>query len=278
MSTKTITRIFSITIFALLFGFLATVVSADASKTVFAKPDVQDCHSCHRIIQDAWEQGSHGIAGVECQTCHSPVAEAHPQEVMPTDISSRLCGTCHTTTDEEFEDSVHGEEDLTCVRCHNSHTTHIRTETVQDLCQNCHQDITHFFKYSTHAEQNLYCTDCHLPVDTGEDREGIGDRVHSFAVDFASCKNCHDEDIHIDTTETCTEEMLAEAEQNGEEPPCSPETISTAGINIPQESGLSMTPGSTNPVGFAIVGTLIGVVAGMILSPFLEKWFERLQR
>ena len=66
MSTKILARLIIITVFALTFGFLASVVSAE-SATTFAQPAVGDCMACHWVVRDAWEAGAHGQAGVACE-------------------------------------------------------------------------------------------------------------------------------------------------------------------------------------------------------------------
>lgn len=278
MSPKIFARLIIITVFALTFGFLATIVSAESAAT-FAQPAVGDCQACHWVVRDAWEAGDHGQEGVACETCHSPVNQNHPKEAMPTDISSRLCATCHESTDLEFEASVHGQEDLTCIRCHNSHTASIKTESVQTLCENCHQDLTHFFSFSVHADNGIQCIDCHLPIAAEMERVGPGHRVHTFEANMDTCKECHSQEMHESPVEPCTEEEAAAAEQQGLESICPPEEeVVAAGFMLPEDEVLSIEPGKTSPVGFAIIGTLVGVAAGMLLSPWLEKWFARFQR
>ena len=278
---KIFTRLFVIATFALVFGFLGSVVSAE-SEEIFVQPKVGECKACHWVVRDSWEVSAHGEAGVECETCHSPVNQDHPDGVMPTDISSRLCGSCHTSTDEEFESSIHGQEDLTCVRCHNSHTTTIKNDTVQGLCKDCHADLAHGFSATVHADNGVLCTSCHLPTDGETERVGPGDMVHTFEPNLNSCKSCHTEELVHEVEKPCSEEEIAEAEALGLDYPCKEdqaiEDVVAAGFMLPEDETLLIDPGDTSPVGFAIIGTLVGMAAGMILSPWLEKWFERLQR
>lgn len=277
MSTKLIARLFVTITFALIFGFLGSVVSADSDE-IFVQPKVGECTACHWVVRDSWEANVHGEAGVGCETCHSPVNQNHPNEVMPTDISSRLCGSCHGSTDEEFEASIHGQEDLTCIRCHNSHTTNIKSDTVQGLCEDCHADRTHYYSLSTHSDNNVLCTDCHLPLADSESRIGPGNKVHTFEPNLKSCETCHNQDLHPLPEEVCNEEAIAAAEAQGDESICPSEEIVAAGFKLPEDQNLMIEPGDTSPVGFAMIGTLVGMAAGMILSPWLEKWFERFQR
>ena len=104
-------------------------------------------------------------------------------------------------------------------------------------------------------------------------------RVHTFAPELASCQTCHGEDMHtVQEDKPCTDEEIARAEALGLDYPCKPEEVVQAGLGLGGEEVLSIEPGKVNPLGFAITGTLVGVAAGMLLSPWLEKWFERFQK
>jgi hypothetical protein len=277
METKTVLRILVVMAFAITFTFLAGVISADAT-SFFPQPTTANCLNCHPVIGDSWEHSAHQESGLECETCHNPVNEKHPQETMPTDISSRQCATCHADTMAEFETSIHGSEDLTCVRCHNAHTASTKSENVQSLCQACHQDLEHYYAYTTHAENNVLCTDCHLPMAAIEGDADSSHRVHTFAPELASCETCHGEDLHPVEDQPCTEEEISRAEALGLDYPCKPEEIVQAGLGIPCDGVISDQPGSVRPVGFAITGVLVGVAAGMLASPWLEKWYERFRK
>ena len=126
------------------------------------------------------------------------------------------------------------------------------------------------------------CTSCHLPTDGETQRVGPGDMVHTFEPNLNSCKSCHTEELVHEVEKPCSEEVIAEAEALGLDYPCKEdqaiEDVVAAGFMLPEDETLSIDPGDTSPVGFAIIGTLVGMAAGMILSPWLEKWFERLQR
>ena len=264
--------------FALVFGLLSSVLSAQASETVMPQPAVGDCQACHRVIQETWDNGNHSEAGIGCTTCHYPTAEEHPKEVMPTDVSSRLCASCHTATADEFALSHHGQEDLTCVRCHSSHSASLRTDSLQELCENCHKEVVHGYDFSAHAENNILCTDCHMQIDNDEDRQGPGDMTHTFEANLASCNNCHGVDMHNPHEDFCTEEAIAEAEEKGETPlPCDTEDIVRAGLALPDENAIVAEPSKAGPLGFTIIGTLVGMAAGMILAPWLETWFKRIR-
>lgn len=278
MLTKIAQRLAFGLFFALIFGMLAGILSAQASD-VWQQPNADDCQSCHGIVHASWEDNAHGKAGIGCLTCHGPVPEDHPQTVMPTDVSSRKCSTCHSDTYEEWTTSTHGQEDLTCVRCHNSHTTSLKTDSVQELCQNCHTDLAHFFSYSAHSNAGLLCTDCHLKAVDDADRTSPGNRSHTFIVDLEACTNCHQEDMHDPhQSNPCTPEEQARTEELGLDYPCDATELAQAGLGIPADQDvLALEPQAVSPVGFAILGTIIGVAAGIILAPWLEKQFRRTQ-
>jgi hypothetical protein len=278
MKHKNFSKLLTGLSFALVFGLLSSVLSAQASETFIPQPAVAECQACHRVIQETWDSGNHSEAGIGCTTCHYPIADTHPQEVMPTDVSSRLCASCHTATADEYALSIHGQEDLTCVRCHSSHSASLRTDTLQALCENCHKDVVHGYDFSAHASSDILCTDCHMQVDDDEERQGPGDLTHTFQPKVESCKACHGQEMHNPHEDFCTEEAIAEAEANGEAPyPCDTEDIVQAGLGLPDEDAIIAEPSKAGPLGFTIIGTLVGMAAGMILAPWMENWFKRIR-
>lgn len=222
-----------------------------------------DCMACHATGFDeatsAWE-----TEGVACRVCHEPIPEDHPEQVMPTNVSSRLCGECHIDTFSQLEISTHGQEGLTCIRCHNSHTTSLKTAGVQDLCQSCHKEQTHFFTYTSHYAQGLLCTDCHLSIAEGVMGEGHGRREHTFTADLKTCTECHGEGLHYPTGE------LDEPE---------PTNAMQAGLApLGPEESLALEPSPVSPLGFAVLASLVGMAAGMLLAPWLERWYARINK
>jgi hypothetical protein len=262
----------------LVLGAMVGVINVKA-ETNHAALITEDCQTCHPVIDEFWASGPHGAANVDCSTCHSPYTD-HPDEVMPTDVSSRLCGQCHTTTMVEWAESVHGQEDLTCARCHDSHSASIKSDNVQSLCEHCHSERVHFFSFSDHALQGLQCTDCHLQIDESETREGPGSLVHTFAVDLGTCVRCHQGDVHEphQDVQMCDPEERIIAEEQGLIYPCDVTEVAQAGLGIPlEEDVLAIEPQHVSPLGFTIIGTLAGVAAGIIAAPWLEKWFRKEQ-
>lgn len=155
-----------------------------------------ECLSCHTTAYDP-ATGEFAAEGVGCTTCHSPVPARHPDNYIPTNVSSRLCGDCHIDTFADWDTSMHSQEDLTCNQCHNPHTADIRVEDTQALCQTCHTDEAHYYAYTDHAEAGLLCVDCHLRVtDETVMGEGHGHRSHTFTVGMETCNGCHADDMH----------------------------------------------------------------------------------
>lgn len=280
--------------FALPMGFLGVAVAQ--ARAPLQAANLNECQDCHEIIQSHWQDSAHGQAvtdqvfkqawqeqgspgeclschttgydpttgtwekdGVTCQVCHYPVSENHPEAVMPTDISSRLCGTCHLDTYAEWESSIHGQEDLACARCHNPHTTGLKKADAQQVCQACHNEETHFFTYTGHAEEGLLCADCHLRVSEAQMGEGHGQRLHTFVVDIGTCTGCHGETLHYPSGKESSPAESVEASL--------PVSIGDATV--------SAIPDPVSPLGFAVVAALVGMGSGMVLAPWLENWYRR---
>ncbi len=282
---------------ALMVGLSFWVVGAKAENHKYQEM-TPDCQGCHDVIREHWEEGSHGQAysnpafqsawnlqgqpgeclachttgydpatnsveyeGVACTVCHTPVNDNHPLEVMPTNVSSRDCGNCHIDTFAEWEISAHAQEDLSCNKCHNSHTASIKAEDAQILCQSCHKDEIHYSDNTTHAQEGLLCIDCHLTVSETEIGNGHGSREHSFAVNMDTCAKCHIDTLNLEAAGMDIDEEILQS-----------------GLIPNFEKNTMEQPDNVSPIGFAILGTLIGMAVGMLLSPWLEKWFARFNR
>ncbi len=297
MSTKMTLRIAISLTLAIAFGLGGAVAATQAQEST-QQPITDDCQGCHEITRETWQAGQHGQAasnlafqtawqeqgqpsecmachatgydqnsgtwrmeGVACTVCHTPANQEHPLGIMPTDISSRKCGECHLDTYADWELSTHAKEELTCVRCHNSHTTTIKADDVQTLCQSCHNETAHFFTYSPHAEAGLMCADCHLSVTHAEMGDGHAQRRHTFEVRLDTCAECHGEGLHAPIASVAGVDQ-AEAVQ--------------AGILPIMDEHMAVEPNQVNPLGFAIIGTLVGVAAGMVMAPWLERWYKQM--
>lgn len=271
----------------------------------------ENCNECHEIIRNHWTKSEHGKAvsdpvfqqawqeagnpkecltchttgfdletgtweddGVACATCHSPIPNNHPDEdIMPTDISSRLCGTCHLQTHEEWSDSTHAQEDLSCVRCHNPHTTNLRAADPQELCAACHNEEVHFFEYTIHAQEDVTCMDCHLQVSAVQMGDGHGARHHTFTVEMDTCAKCHTLDMHYpvsedgSTPQTLIGEDMATIMEN-----------SIVESSLRENSAVQAEPNPSSPVGYSLLAGLVGMAGGMIIAPWSERWFRRINK
>jgi len=297
MLKKILWRLFVGICFALPFGILAAV-SVQAQE-LDEETGKNECVGCHEITQTHWEESAHGQSfnnstfqmawkeqgspdeclachtngfdqmmgtsgtdSVSCSVCHGPEPSEHPEEIMPTDISSRLCGTCHLDTHAEWETSSHGKEELACVRCHNPHTTDLRADGVQELCQSCHNEATHYYSYTAHAAEGLLCSDCHLRVSETKIGDGHGQRVHSFAVDLETCSDCHSDDMHYPLPGSA----MTEEDNTATTQP----VLSMASMPTIQNE-----PDPVGPMGFAVLSALVGMGFGIVAAPWLTKWNRR---
>ena len=120
------------------------------------------------------------------------------------------------------------------------------------------------FPYSTHSKQGVTCIDCHLehlesrnPIFTGSD--------HSFKASVKSCADCHSEQMHADGEAAITEAVasnIATAEPVSEPTPAL------------EMASITPEPKPVSPVGYAGIASLIGLAAGMLLAPNLERWYR----
>jgi hypothetical protein len=284
-------------IFALPFGMASTFwVRADAASDVEGKTDL-DCQTCHPAIFASWETSHHGEAmtdpafkeawnaqgekpeclvchttgydavtntwaadGITCEACHSPIAENHPNQPMPSDRSAGLCGTCHQETLFEWQVSSHRATNLMCVDCHGQHSTTIKTENAQSLCSNCHRDRASNYGHTAHSQEGLTCAHCHLGPTGGEAGEGHAARDHSFNVRLSTCNLCHayqmhdPSDVHLDESSEPKIDAMS--------------SVETAGVSV--------DPSPISPIYYALLSALIGMAFGLIVSPWIEKWYHKI--
>jgi hypothetical protein len=59
------------------------------------------------------------------------------------------------------------------------------------------------------------------------------------------------------------------------EPFSTPELEPIAGVEIVT---LRTDPSPISPVGFAMLSGIVGMASGMILAPWLERWYERIKK
>lgn len=292
--------------FQLTFGLLAAGalagLSAMAAAARSGSPPAQagdlTCQACHESIHSSWEDGSHGQAtadrafraaweesgqppeclachttnydpvdntweaeGVACQACHSPAPADHPQAPMPIDRAAGACAKCHTDTAFEFQVSRHREVDLACVACHDPHGAALKAADSGSLCAACHQERASNFTHSAHSEVGLTCADCHLAPGTSSAPGTHAVRDHSFHVRLDTCTGCHAFQIH---------EAGTAPREGGEAVIVDPMLAGNAPV--------AAEPSPVSPLGFTVLAGLVGMAGGMVLAPWLERWYQHLRR
>ena len=286
-------------VMALVFG-VATYFGVSAGPSEQEDPpEGETCQNCHPALYLSWDQSAHGQAlavssfqeeweqqgspreclichttgydpkmntwiadGITCQACHSPIAANHPTDPMPTDRSSALCEQCHSQTVFEWQLSVHRQSGLDCVDCHGQHSTTLRAEDTAQLCATCHRDRASNFAHSSHSKENITCGDCHLESlkeDAIEER-GHSVKNHSFWPKLNACNGCHIYQMH-DPIDVLSESGLGE--------------VAIEEMPEVEAQGLSIDPSPVKPISFALLSALIGMVTGLLLSPWIQGWFNK---
>jgi hypothetical protein len=257
-----------------------------------------DCSGCHAAFYGAWEQGAHGGAasntafmeawqvrgepnecmachttgydpttegwveeGVTCAACHDPAAEGHPEEPMPIAREADTCGACHTEAYFEWRASQHGKVDLACASCHDPHAASLKAADVSSQCGACHGTTVSTYAHSAHSLEGQTCADCHLAPTGDEPGEGNAERDHTFSVDLTTCTACHAYQLHSSGLDASIEPTQ--------------EPLSMMGAVDLATSG---TPDPVSPLGFSVLAGLVGMAGGMILAPWLERWYRRIRR
>lgn len=249
----------------------ATAVDNPAFQEAWAEADNDSaCLQCHTTGYDP-ETGTYMQAGVSCLACHYPIVSNHPDQMMPTDVSSRLCADCHVETFAEWEQSAHGDADLACSNCHNPHTTDLRTGSMQDLCQNCHGDKAGVYLTTEHAQNGLACTTCHLQTSDATMGEGHGSRTHTFTVGNDTCQSCHHDSIH--NIESGMAMTTLDVFEPSETAPC-PSSAADIITATPVTAVASTTPPSASPLIY-ILPAGFGMVFGVLVAPWFDKRARR---
>jgi predicted CXXCH cytochrome family protein len=275
-----------------------------------AAPEVE-CTVCHTEFQMVWMNGPHGQAGsdpvfqqqwaaqgkpgaclvchttgydpasgtwksdnVSCEACHGPISPDHPKSPMPVDRSQNLCARCHSDTRfgwQEWQGSTHYQRGMDCITCHDPHSASIKivgtsqqNRDVSQLCINCHKETSMGFSYTIHYQKGVSCVDCHLKHTETEERAAHTIPDHSFNASLATCNTCHATQMHQPGDASTPSE-----DTNQPNPPIMP---------LMQTSSLSPEPEPVSPIGYATLAGLVGLAAGMILAPWLEKFYRRLTR
>jgi hypothetical protein len=115
------------------------------------------------------------------------------------------------------------------------------------------------FTHTAHSQQGLTCADCHLSQLSGDPIEGHARRDHSFNVRLDTCNRCHSYEMHDPQKAMDIK------------PTPQPVDAMAAVVTAP----VTTEPQPVSPFGFAIVAGLIGLAAGMVLAPWLERMYKK---
>jgi predicted CXXCH cytochrome family protein len=296
----------------------ATLIIAQAQDPAPADPDqpaqqVPACVSCHTEFASEWQHGPHGQSasdpafvedwtkqgkpgaclvchvtdydpatgtweqdGVACEACHGAMVEDHPKEPMPVDRESDLCARCHSDVRfgwQDWQGSTHFQRGMSCATCHDPHSASLKVVTPRDgsaqfndasqLCITCHKDVSMNFPYTQHQQQGVTCIDCHVTHSETAPPEAHTMPDHSFNANLNSCNACHADQMHSPAAALGTDAPAL--------------TLSSPAQQL-QQAGLNAQPSPVSPWGYAGLAALIGLAAGMVMAPWLEKWYSRAVR
>ncbi len=194
------------------------------------------CLECHAA-------GSGAVGGVSCTACHAPAPNNHPDAIMPTAVSSRMCAGCHVDTYADWQDAYHSRADMRCVHCHDPHAAGLKLASIQTLCRTCHKTANH--TAVADFDENTLCTDCHMRLTTRQAEDGRRWQDHTLVLHKNVCLDCPAGGI-FDS-----------------------EGGLTARTAVANNGAYPVTPG-----GFALVATLLGLGAMVVLAPWLSQWLK----
>ena len=307
---------FSIAIlFALLLTAATYMIAQATTETSGPVPQQEPggCIGCHPKFNESWQSGVHGHAtsdplfeqmwtdqgkpgaclvchvtgydpalgtwkedGVSCEACHGPIPEEHlnspSSNPVPVDRSSDLCGRCHSGDRfniENWQTSTHFQRSMTCTVCHDPHSATLKTVQGQEdvgpsaLCINCHSEVSMNFPYTKHNQAGVSCVDCHLRHFEAGNLDAHAMPDHSFTASITTCSECHADQMHAQPPDTTTS-------------PSTTPTTQAESTPIPGE--VASLPSPVSPLGFAGLAGLLGLAGGMVLQPWLEKAYRKMNK
>jgi predicted CXXCH cytochrome family protein len=315
MTTARIERFLIALMFALLAAGITLIVASAQDGNPPQQEFTSDCSACHTEFQMTWETGPHGQAGTDpvfveewtkqgkpgaclvchttgydpatatykedgitCEACHGPAPADHPKTPMPVDRTTDLCGRCHSDTRFGWQDwkvSAHYQRGMDCATCHDPHSAALKkvtvpagssqeTDEISQLCINCHKENSMDFPYTSHHKQGVSCMDCHVNHLENPERTAHTVPDHSFNASLKSCNTCHAQQMHGPTEAIGAK--LAEA---------SAETQQPAEVKF---ASVTPEPDSVSPIGFSVMAGMIGLAGGMVLAPWLERWYHHISK
>jgi hypothetical protein len=118
------------------------------------------------------------------------------------------------------------------------------------------------FPYSKHNQAGVSCVDCHLRHFTPGPADVHAIPDHSFTASITTCSACHADQMHAQPTTPTTTETA---------PTMQIESTATPGA-------VGSSPSPVSPFGFAGLAGLIGLAGGMVLQPWLEKAYRKMNK
>ena len=117
------------------------------------------------------------------------------------------------------------------------------------------------FSYTQHHKEGISCIDCHLEhlEKTNSTPHSVPD--HSFKASLETCNTCHSAQMH----------SSADAVSTGE-------TIPVGNADVPTvvpATEVTPEPTPVSPLGYAGLAGLLGLAGGIVLAPWLEKFYRR---
>ena len=105
--------------------------------------------------------------------------------------------------------------------------------------------------------------DCHVNHLENADREAHMVPDHSFNANLQSCNTCHSQQMHSPTEAKSLEGTTVSA------------VVPTQEVQL---ASVTPEPEPVSPMGFSALAGLIGLAGGMVLAPWLERWYHRTVR
>ena len=117
------------------------------------------------------------------------------------------------------------------------------------------------FSYTSHHDEGLSCVDCHVNHLENAERTAHTVPDHSFNANLDSCNTCHSQQMHSPT----------EATNAG----VTSSPVSAQPTEEIKLASVTPEPDPVSPIGFSALAGLIGLAGGMVLAPWLERWYQR---
>ena len=146
-----------------------------------------DCHGKNSRMF-AWDHGAHASAGLDCMTCHEPLA---PIGEGAKKTAPELCFACHGDVRAAFALPNHHPLAAGAVGCSDCPEVHgpasgpLSVAARKEKCFTCHRDKEGPFLYEHEADRTDGCTVCHQP------HGSVNRRLLTHRTTRDLCITCH---------------------------------------------------------------------------------------